>query len=140
MSILKVFHVLCVFIWIGSLLGLSRFLGYLPREKEEVQRRFILILRRMYLYVDLPAMIAAVISGLVLFFWKGIDIKQGWLHMKWTFSFFLIVIDIVLGRTIIGLKGKSVTGRGVKFKIIHGIVALLLIAILFCIYVIKNCC
>lgn len=140
MSILKVFHVLFVFIWIGSLLALSRLLGYLNREQEGVQKRLILIFRRMYLYVDMPSMIAAVLTGIALFIWKGADFKQGWLHMKWTFSFFLIIADVTIGRMIIGLKGKTVSGKGVKFKIIHSIVALLLIGILFCIYVIKNCC
>lgn len=92
----------------------------------------------MYLFVDLPSMCLALVLGLILFFEKQMTMAHGYLHMKFTFAFFLIVIDVLMGRKILKLARETVVGRGLHFKIFHGLAAVCLIAILASVYILKN--
>ena len=138
MASLKLFHLFFLFVWMGSLLALTRFLGYLPKEEPSVQNRILRILRRTYLMIDLPSMSLSLILGVLLFIAKGVDFSQGWLHMKLTFVAFLIVCDIVTGRSILRLSRENKSCRGVRYKILHGVTALSLIALLVSVYIVKN--
>jgi putative membrane protein len=137
MATIKLLHILFLFMWVGSLLTLTRLLGYLPKEEPTVQSRFVRIFRRLYLFIDLPSMILALATGVVLLVIKGVDMKQGWFHMKLTFALLLVIADIYTGVQICKLKDKFVTGRGIKYKILHGLTALFLIFILIAVYILK---
>ncbi|NGX62301.1 MAG: hypothetical protein K940chlam9_01798 [Chlamydiae bacterium] len=138
MAYLKLLHVLFVFTWVGSLLSLTRMLGYQGKETPEVQMRLGRILKRIYFFVDLPSMILAVTFGVILLFVREIDWKAPWLHMKLTLAFFFIVCDVICGFQIVKVSRKPIVGRGIPYKILHGVTALLLIAILFAIYILKQ--
>lgn len=143
MAILKLLHVLFVFVWVGTLLTLTRLLGYLVKEPQPVQERMIKIIRRVYLFVDLPSMILTVIFGIVLLIFKDINWKAPWLHMKLTLAFLLIVCDVVTGR-LIAQHVKMVMKEGIKvgprYQIVHGIAGIIFIGILIAIYVFKAAC
>lgn len=134
---LKLLHVLFIFIWIGSLLALTRLMGYHAKQTEETQRSLGKIYRRMYLLVDLPAMVLAIFLGVVLLVLKGINLKAGWFHMKMTFTVLLVICDIYAGRQAFYLSKHLVGGKGVKYKILHGLTALFLIGVLVSIYIFK---
>lgn len=138
MAILKFFHVLFVFIWVGTLLSLTRFLKYQSKENAETQKNIGKILKRMYFTVDLPAMIFAVGSGLALLFLKETNWKAPWLHMKLTLVFFLIITDIICGWSIAVHRQKPIQKMGTAYQILHGITGMLLIGILIAIYILKN--
>lgn len=138
MILLKIVHLFFVFVWIGSLLILSRLLTYFHRETPEVQTRLALIFRKMYLFVDLPSLILTVVSGLILFTLTTFGPSLGWFHMKITFVLLLIVADIFLGKEIIKLQTKPITGKEVRYKILHYIIVLFLIGTLCSIYAVRN--
>jgi protoporphyrinogen IX oxidase len=138
MAILKLFHVFVVFIWIGSLLTLSRLLAYQAKEPPEIQLKLGRILRRMYFAVDLPAMILTLCLGLSSLMIKGGDWKAPWLHMKLTFVFLLILCDLYVGKKIVLHSKAPIQGRGVRYKIFHGLAGLFFIGILIAIYIMKT--
>ena len=137
MAILKLFHVFVVFLWIGSLLTLSRMLAYQAKETRDVQLKFGRILKKMYFAVDLPAMILSVGLGVTSIFVKGVNMKAPWLHMKLTFVFLLVVCDLIIGRLIIRLCKEPYTGKGRGFKVFHAAAGVCFIGILIAIYIIK---
>ena len=61
MATLKLLHILAVFVWVGSLLTLSRTLLF----KDAAISRTTLLLKKLYLRVDLPAMACSVSLGLL---------------------------------------------------------------------------
>ncbi|MCH9625422.1 MAG: hypothetical protein S4CHLAM123_05960 [Chlamydiales bacterium] len=138
MAILKLLHVLFVFIWIGGLLALTRLLTYQAKELPETQLKLGKILKRMYYMIDLPSMILAVGFGLTLLFLKEMNWKAPWLHIKLTLAFFIIICDIICGYLITKHSKKPIVGRGIGYQILHGITGLLFIGVLVAIYILKN--
>lgn len=138
MAILKLFHVLVVFIWVGSLLTLSRFLAYQAKEPPETQLRLGKLLKRMYFAVDLPAMILTLGLGFSSAFLKGVNWRAPWLHMKLTFVFLLILCDLYIGRKIIFHSQEPITGKGRRYQFFHGVAGILCLGILIAVYIIKK--
>lgn len=137
MAIVKLLHVFAVFIWVGSLLTLSRLLAYQAKEPADMQLKFGKILKRMYVAVDLPSMILTIALGLTSIVVKGVNWKAPWLHMKLTFVFLLIVCDFFVGKKIITHSKKPIQGRGRRFKVFHSLAGLFFIGILIAIYIFK---
>lgn len=138
MTIIKVLHVLFIFVWIGNLLCLTRFLGYLCKEDPATQIRLAKICKRMYLFADLPSMILAIVLGLVLLYYVQFGQSLGWFHMKMTFALLLIICDIVCGKMIFTINKQGFATSCVKYKILHSLTALMLIGTLISIYVVRN--
>lgn len=134
MATLKFFHVLFVFIWIGSLLMLTRMLGYQAKESDDVFRAMNRVNKRIYFFIDLPSMILAVIFGLILLSIKEINWKAPWLHLKLTFAFLLIICDIICGALI--AKGRR--HPRIAYQLFHGITGIFFIIVLVAIYILKQ--
>lgn len=60
------FHLIALFVWLGQLLYLSRFMGYHVEEAPEVQQRLSRMQKRMYLFIDLPGMILVLVTGMLM--------------------------------------------------------------------------
>ena len=138
MAWVKALHLLAVFMWIGTLLSLTRLMGYHVKEDVETQKRLVRIYRRMYLLVQLPSMIVVIVLGLVLIAKLNLDYKPGWFHMKLTFVTGLVLCDIACYRCIVGLQAATDHGRGVKYKILHGVTGLVLMGIIVSIAVVRD--
>ncbi|MCB1135413.1 MAG: CopD family protein [Chlamydiia bacterium] len=138
MAIIKMLHVLCVFIWVGNLLMLSRFMGYHVKEDEGTQLRMAALYRRMYYFIGMPTMCLAVFFGLILLSGVDLSYKPGWFHMKLTFILVMIVLDTMCGRMVSKLSEAADRSRGIKYKIFHGVTGLTLIAILVSLYVVRD--
>ena len=87
MKVIKVFHLIFLFLWLGSLF----ILPHLIREKFSGCFRF-------YKKYELPCMIFAVISGILLLLLNPEKLKMGGFHMKLTCVFILIGIDLWTAR------------------------------------------
>lgn len=124
---IKLFHLFFLFIWIGTLLSLTRLLATRARDSVES-------LKKLYLTTDLPAMCMTIVLGWLSFFAKEMNFKGGWLHMKLTFVILLIVVDIFTGRS---LFKKELRKRGF-FIFLHILVLLFLLLILFSICLLKK--
>lgn len=60
------FHLIALFVWLGQMLYLSRFLGYHVDESADVRPRLSRMQKRMYLFIDLPGGILVLITGMML--------------------------------------------------------------------------
>lgn len=138
MAAVKMFHVLFVFIWVGNLLALSRFMGYHVKEDDHTQERLASLYWRMYHFIGLPSMILAIVLGLVLL--KDVDwgYRPGWIHMKLTLVFFMILLDTVCARLVYRLKEGPDHSKGIRYKLFHGATGLVLIGILCALYVVRD--
>lgn len=138
MSVVKALHVICVFMWIGNLLTLTRLMGYHVKEDEKTQRQMAKIYKRMYNFIGLPTMTLSILFGMILI--SGLDHTRNltWFYWKLAFVAGLIGCDIICGKWITFLNYEHETGRGVKYKILHGVVGLLFIGVIFSIYVIQH--
>lgn len=130
MTIVKFLHLLCVFIWIGGLMSLTRLMGYHVKETPEVQARLAKLYHRMYFFVQLPTMVLAVVMGLIL--WSQLDLSYhpGWFHMKLTFAAGLVACDLVCMRFVKQLAEGPDQSNGKQYKMLHGMTGLLLILVL----------
>lgn len=137
MAYIKALHVLAVFIWTGNLLALTRFMGYQVKESPETQMRLAPIYRRMYNFISLPTMVIAILLGGVLIL--NIDQDQGlfWFFSKMFFALGLVVCDVICGHYVGELNLKADTGRGVPYKILHGVSGLFLIGVIVSIYLLR---
>lgn len=130
MAFIKLLHVVLVFVWVGSLMMLTRLMGYHVKESPDTQMRLAKMYKRTYNFVQFPSMVLGVIFGLIL--WAGLDLsfKPGWFHFKLTAAAGLIVCDLVCGAYVRKLNQEPDLSRGVKYKMLHGFTGLLLIAVL----------
>lgn len=138
MLIVKALHVLCVFVWIGNLLALTRLMGYHVKEDANTQMQMAKIYRRMYQLVELPTMVLAILFGFILMTRMDQAGDLTWFYLKLAFVAGLVLCDVVCGRFVNELNERPDTGRGVKYKILHGVTGLMLIGVLASIYIVKN--
>lgn len=138
MVIVKSLHVLFVFIWIGNLLSLTRFMGYHVKEDEKTQMRLAKLYDRMYNYVGIPTMIISITLGFLLII--QVDQKLGlfWFFHKLAFVLGLVICDVVTGHYIAKLNVNADKGKGISYKVLHGLTGLLLIGVLGSVYLLRN--
>lgn len=133
----KLFHVLFVFIWVGNLLALTRLMGYHVKLEQSAQMSMAPIYKRMYYFIGLPSMILAITLGIVLLANTDPDKITTWIILMTLFAAPLIALDLITGFFITELNQKPDSSRGIKYKILHGMTGLCLIALLGSIYLLK---
>ena len=134
MALLKFFHVLFVFLWMGGLLTVTGFMAHQKQASSELSRLF----KRIYLSVELPSMILAIVFGVILLVVKpDVSFKAPWLHMKLTFAALLIICDIVNGCTVARLQRSGAMAGRMGHLFLHYISFLCLIGVLAAIYLLK---
>jgi uncharacterized membrane protein len=138
MTYIKFFHVLSVFIWIGNLLALTRLMGYHVKLDTTAQMSMAAIYKRMYYYIGLPSMLLAVTLGVALLAHTDPDQIHSWILLMTLFAMPLIACDLITGFLISELNQRPDTSRGIKYKILHGMTGLFLIALLGSIYLLKS--
>ncbi len=148
----KAFHIIGLIIYLGGLLNLSRMLGYHVKEAPEVRARLSWMEKRMYFFVTLPGFGIALIFGLLMLFGVGTDASVGeslagyykprvdetgekshWyvtFHIKSLAIVLLLCLDFYLGRQIVNLAKGGEPPSPVRFKILHGLIALLTVLII----------
>jgi uncharacterized membrane protein len=138
MTWIKVLHVLLVFIWIGNLLTLSRIFGYHVKEERNVQERTVKWYRRIYFFVNIPCMILAVTFGLILLMQPQFRGQPLWFNVKIIFILGLIGCDLVVGKQIMYLQNNFKKFKGIRYKILHGVLGLLFLGVMISVYVIRD--
>lgn len=148
---IKAFHLVFVIIWIGGLMGLGRFLGYHVGEEAAVRERLTRIEKRMYFFVTLPGMIMTIVTGVMLLLgvghpnteWGAVDFLRFYLsprapqntfwyvtfHAKLTSVALLIACDLFTVSQILALAKRPAMPSRVRFSILHGVEALLVILV-----------
>lgn len=138
MALIKLIHVLAVFIWVGNLLALTRLMGYHVKQTEETQAQLVKIYQRMIYFIGIPAMILAILCGMILITNVNWSYRPGWFHMKLLFVVGIVVADLLVMRQVGQLTQGPDRSRGVRYKVVHGVVGLMLIGILCSAYLVRD--
>ena len=133
MALLKFSHVFFIIIWLGALITLSGFLAY----QKENNRELIRLFKRLYFKIELPAMILAILLGVLLIFLKDVSWKAPWLHLKLTFAAALILCDVFLGCIVSRLDSRNYKIAGIGKHFLHYAATACLIMVLVAIYILK---
>jgi uncharacterized membrane protein len=131
-------------------------LGYHVKENAEVRARLSWMEKRMYFFVTLPGLAIAATFGMLMLLGVGQEgtvgdaltnyykptsvspetgekIHTAWyvtFHAKSTLIFVLICLDAYMGRQIVKLAKGGEPPKPVRFKILHGLIALVTVAII----------
>lgn len=107
MAIVKMIHLLFLFGWMAALLA-----------------TIVTQNRKIYFGIDLPCMVLALTTGLILLQFATFGSSKGWFHMKITFATLLVITDLLIGFY--------------KVKFLNYIAIAALIGVLSSIYLVRN--
>lgn len=135
MGWVKVFHFVFVFIWVGSLMTLTRMMMKHNSYTEEVKEVMVNLYSRFYNFAQLPSMIIAVTLGMILIGQLDQSKNLGWFHMKLTLAMSMIFCDILCHRFIQRMREGS--GNPRMAHVLHGVSGLLVVGIAVSLYVLR---
>lgn len=125
-----VFHLFGVIVWIGNLLVIASMLSLATEEVGAARERLIGVSRRLFqVGCNIGALITVLLGILLILLDPGV-LMRGWLHAKLVLVLVLIYFHYRLYRRIQNLESDPSGASPREFKMIHGVVSLLLLAIL----------
>lgn len=127
---LIVFHLFGVIVWVGSLLLIESMLSMVTEEVGAARECLILIARRLFRLACNIGAAAAIFFGILLIVLEPSVLMMGWLHVKLLLVIALLYLHYRLYRRIAGLENDPASASSREFRIAHGVVSLLLLAIL----------
>lgn len=125
-----VFHLFGVIVWLGGLLVLTSFLGLVPEEVGVARERFLFAARRLF---DRAANVGAALAlafGVLLVLLEPAVLRHGWFHLKLLLVAALLVVHVQVRRRITALESDPGSASGREFRIVHGVISALLLALL----------
>ncbi len=125
-----VFHLFGVIIWIGNLLVIASMLSLATEEVGAARERLIVISRRLFQIGGNLGALATVFFGIILILLDPAVLMRGWLHAKLVLVLVLLYFHYRLYRRILNLENDPSGASSREFKMIHGIISALLLAIL----------
>ena len=134
MAWILAFHVFGVILWMGSLLVLSSLLGLVAEEVGVSKERFLVAARRLFDISANGGALAAIGFGIWLIFIDPAVLRQGWLHIKLLLVVGIIVMHARLYRRINALESEPSGANRREFAMTHGILSILLLAILLLVF------
>jgi protoporphyrinogen IX oxidase len=135
MAWLMVFHIFGVVFWLGGLLIVTSMAGHVADEVGVARERLLMIARRLFMSACNVGLAVTLIFGIALLAWEPELLKHGWLHVKLLLVLILIVIHIRLARRLGKLVDDPASATRKEFMMLHGIVSLILLAILILVVV-----
>jgi putative membrane protein len=125
-----VFHLFGVIIWIGNLLVIASMLSLATEEVGAARERLIVISRRLFQIGGNLGALATVFFGIILILLDPAVLMMGWLHTKLVLVLVLLYFHYRLYRRVLNLENDPSGASSREFKMIHGIISALLLAIL----------
>jgi protoporphyrinogen IX oxidase len=123
-------HIFGVIFWMGGLLMITSLLARVPEEVGLPKERFLGAARGLFeSTINLGAAIS-IILGLVLVILDPSVLRHGWLHAKLLLVAILLFYHVRFYRRIKFLENHPSKSTSREFRVIHGMVSALLIAIL----------
>ena len=123
-------HIFGVIFWMGGLLMITSLLARVPEEVGLPKERFLGAARGLFeSTINLGAAVS-IILGLVLILMDPSVLRQGWLHAKLLLVAILLFYHVRFYRRIKFLENNPSQSSRREFRVIHGMVSALLIAIL----------
>ncbi len=125
-----VFHLFGVVVWIGNLLVIASMLALVTEEVGTARERLVLVARRLFQIGCNLGALATVFFCIVLILLDPDVLTVGWLHVKLLLVLVLLYFHYRLYRRILNLESDPASASAGEFKMIHGLVSALLLAIL----------
>jgi putative membrane protein len=125
-----VFHLFGVIVWIGNLLVIASMLSLAAEEVGAARERLIGVSRRLFQVGCNIGAVTTILFGILLILLDPAVLMRGWLHAKLVLVLVLIYIHYRLYRRIPNLENDPSGASTREFKMIHGVVSLLVLAIL----------
>jgi len=125
-----IFHLFGVIIWIGNLLVIATMLSLAAEEVGAARERLIVVSRRLFQIGGNLGALATVFFGIILILLEPSVLMVGWLHTKLVLVLVLLYFHYRLYRRILNPENHPSGASAREFKMIHGIVSALLLAIL----------
>lgn len=129
----KSLHLISVISWMAGILYLPRLFVYHSEAKHDVQKEIFLVMeKKLYNYIMMPAMILSWIFGLLLIHSIGFYIfSELWMQIKGVSILLLTHYHFYLGKNLRLFTAKNNKNSSKFFRIINEIPTLLLIVIVF---------
>lgn len=133
---IKSLHIIFMVTWFSGLFYLPRLFVYhaLATDKISIDR-FKIMERKLYFGIATPGALLTIVFGIWLLAFYPNYLKMGWMHMKLTLVFLLIVFHLYLGLLWRNFKLDRNTHGHVFYRIINEIPVLFLIGIVVLIVV-----
>lgn len=125
-----VFHLFGVVVWIGNLLVIASMLALVTEEVGTARERLVLVARWLFQIGCNLGALSTVFFGIVLILLDPGVLTVGWLHVKLLLVLVLLYFHYRLYRRILNLESDPASASAGEFKMIHGLVSALLLAIL----------
>jgi putative membrane protein len=123
-------HIFGVVYWIGGLLMIASLLARVPEEVGLPKERFLGVARRLFETTSNVGAAITIALGLLLIVTNPPVLRQGWFHFKLVLVAILLFYHVRFYRRIIFLEDHPSESTRREYSVIHGLVSLLLIAIL----------
>jgi len=123
-------HLFGVIFWLGGLLMIASLLARVPEEVGLPKERFLGAARGLFESATNLGAAITILLGLLLIIMDPAVLRQGWLHAKLLLVAILLFYHVRFYRRIIFLENNPSQSTRKEFRVIHGMVSALLIAIL----------
>jgi protoporphyrinogen IX oxidase len=123
-------HIFGVVFWLGGLLMIASLLARVPEEVGLPKERFLGVARGLFEATTNVGAAVTIGLGFVLILMNPLVLRQGWFHFKLLLVAVLLFYHVRFYRRIIFLEDNPSESTRREYRVIHGLVSLLLIAIL----------
>jgi len=123
-------HVFGVIYWMGGLLMIASLLARVPEEVGLPKERVLGAARELFEVGTNVGAAVTIVLGIILIMMNPPVLKEGWLHGKLLLVAVLLFYHVRFYRRIMFLENNPSQSSRREFRVIHGMVSLLLIAIL----------
>ena len=123
-------HIFGVIFWMGGLLMIASLRARVPDEVGLPKERFLGVARGLFESATNLGAAITIGLGILLILMDPLVLRQGWLHAKLLLVAVLLFYHVRFYRRIIFLENNPSQSSAREFRVIHGMVSALLIAIL----------
>ena len=123
-------HIFGVIFWMGGLLMITSLLARVPEEVGLPKERILGAARSLFESMINLGAAMSIILGLLLIMMDPSVLRHGWLHAKLLMVALLLFYHVRFYRRIKFLENNQSQSSRREFRVIHGMVSALLIAIL----------
>ncbi|MEG0861488.1 MAG: protoporphyrinogen oxidase HemJ [Pseudomonas sp.] len=133
---IKALHIVSVVCWFAGLFYLPRLFVYHAQSQDSTsQERFVIMERKLYRGIMLPAMIATLVFGIWLMSLTPGFLSQGWMHAKLTLVILLIGYHHMCGAQLKRFARGENTRSHVFYRWFNEVPVLILLAIVILVVV-----
>ncbi|KJK16493.1 protoporphyrinogen oxidase HemJ [Pseudomonas sp. NPDC087612] len=133
---IKALHIVSVVCWFAGLFYLPRLFVYHAQSQDSIsQERFVIMERKLYRGIMLPAMIASLVFGIWLLSLTPGFMSQGWMHAKLTLVVLLIGYHHMCGAQLKRFARGENTRSHVFYRWFNEVPVLVLLAVVILVVV-----